>query len=88
MIREEEKILITFYGELNTEIVAELTDLFRQYRINIIDLNMYNIEDPTSTLDVTFLSSSTTDEIDSFWNEINIITNKRELSLSREYLSQ
>jgi hypothetical protein len=80
------KILISFSGTLDTVAVAKLTAMFKRYNINILDINMYNIGNIIDNLEITFHSSSTTDEIDSFWNDINNISNDLKLEYSKTYL--
>lgn len=80
------KINICFNGKLNTKAIAQLTAIFSTYRINILDINMSNIAENLSTLNIVCQSSSTTDEIDSFWDEIASISKCLDLSYSKHYI--
>lgn len=80
------KIKLNVNGKLNTTAIAEITEIFSQYRINILDINMHNDIEEHSNLIITFQSSSTTDEIDSFWNDISKISNHLSLNYSHNYI--
>lgn len=80
------QIRISFCGYLNTKAIAELTSIFSRYSINIIDICMSNIKEESSTLNIICQSSSTTDEIDSFWNDITLLSKELNLIYSKQYL--
>jgi predicted amino acid-binding ACT domain protein len=82
-----EKIQLTFKGKLEVLMVAQITRIFGTYNINIIDLQMDNINYDSGSLIVIFNASSTTDEIDSFWNEIKQISKDLHLEYSNKYLT-
>lgn len=81
------KLIISFLGTLNTSTIAKLTAIFSSYRINIFDMQMSNGNSKDGTFDIIFQSSSTTDEIDSFWNDIQELSTTLNLSYSTsEYI--
>lgn len=83
----KEKIEVSFSGKLNTNLIAKITALFGSYRINIQDIHMYTKAKTNDTLIIICDSSSTTDEIDSFWNDLNAFTTSSSISFSKKYLN-
>lgn len=81
------KVRICFSGNLSTKVIAQLTDLFSRYRINILDINMFNLQEDKATLSIVCQSSSTTDEIDSFWNDIVSMSDDLNLIYSKQYVT-
>lgn len=81
------KLIISFLGKLDTSTIAKLTTIFSNYRINIFDIQMSQENTKNGKFNIVFQSSSTTDEIDSFWNEIQELATTLNLSYSAsEYL--
>lgn len=70
----QNKIDIRFSGDFNTKAIAELTSLFSSYNVNILDISMYETQNNKTILTITCTNSSTTDEIDSFWNDLKLLT--------------
>lgn len=81
-----EKIRINFSGEIDTKLIASLTSIFSQYKINILDINMFNITNSKAQLSIVCQCSSITDEIDPFWNDIYLFSEKRNLTYSKQYI--
>jgi len=81
------KLLICFTGNMDSRIIARLTAIFSKYRVNIFDINMFNTYENNYQLDITCQNSSTTDEIDSFWNDIEDLTKVLNLSFNKKYLN-
>ena len=82
-----EKIHVSFCGNLDTKLIAQLTALFSFYRVNILDINMFNVYDKKCTITIICQCSSTTDEIDSFWNELLSFSKSFNLNFSKKYVN-
>jgi hypothetical protein len=83
---ETGKIKVHICGNIDTKAIADLTAHFSKYRINILDLSMFHSSKEKSELDIICQSSSTTDEIDSFWNELDSLVDYLNLRYSKKYL--
>ncbi|MEW5820175.1 MAG: hypothetical protein AB1782_08285 [Cyanobacteriota bacterium] len=80
------KIRISFSGNLSTKEVAQLTSLFSRYRVNIVDINMFTLREELCNLQIICQSSSTTDETDSFWNDIFELTQPLGITYNKQYI--
>lgn len=80
------KIHVCFNGKISTKIIAQLTQLFGLYRINILDINMYNIGENESQITIICEGSSTTDEVDSFWNDLTDLTDGFKINYTKSYI--
>lgn len=81
------KLLVCFKGNMNSSIIAKITAIFSKYRVNIFDINMFSTYENKCQLDITCQNSSTTDEIDSFWNDIDDATIDLNLSYHKKYIN-
>ena len=80
------KIHVCFNGNISTKIIAQITQLFALYRINILDIHMYNIGENQSQITIVCEGSSTTDEIDSFWNDLTEFTKNFNINYTKNYI--
>jgi predicted amino acid-binding ACT domain protein len=81
------KIDVVFSGNIDTGVIAKITALFSNYRINILSINMFKLAEDISTLNIICQSSSTTDEIDSFWNDLSAIAAESQLLYTKKWNS-
>ncbi len=80
------KVYICFSGNLSTVSIAQITALFSHYNINILDINMFKVNQNNCLLNITCEGSSTTDEIDSFWDDLSSISKSYNLIFSKKYI--